>query len=157
MISFLRIPDHYQLRRHFRAGLRSQLLELISTRDLEKEIHGILVNGIRTFPRARPLKMVRIFKNRFSSCATALEEIKRYRILLTSLGSDFVAHSEEFIVEYREKDQNHILLCGLQEYIEGTILNPWHLSDEGSLEHFYIPNSHTTKQEFTRHAVSDIR
>ena len=157
MINFLRIPGHYQLRRYFRAGLRSQLLELISTRDLEKEIHGILVSGIRRFPRANPLKMVRILKNRFSSCATALEEIKRYRTLLTFLGSDFVAQSEEFIVEHREKDQNHILLCGLQEYIEGTILDPWHLSGESSLEHFYIPNPETTTQEFTRQAVFDIK
>lgn len=157
MINFLKIPGHYQLRRHFRAGLRSQLLELISTRDLEKEIHGILVNGIRRFPRAKPLKMVRILKNRFSSCATALEEITRYRTLLAFLGSDFVAQSEEFIVEHHEKDQDHILLCGLQEYIEGTILDPWHLSDERSLEHFYTPNPGTTTQEFTRQATSDIK
>lgn len=157
MINFLRVPEHYHLRRHFRAGLRSQLLELIPNKDLEKETHGILANGIRTFPRARPIKMVRVLKNRFNSCAAALEEIKKYRVLLASLGSYFVAQSEEFIVEYREKNQNHILLCGLQEYIEGTTLNPWHLSDERSLEHFYISNPETTPKKFTRQAVSDIK
>lgn len=157
MINFLKIPEHYHLRRYFRAGLRSQLLELIPTGDLEKEVHGVLVNGIRTFPRAKPVKMVRILKNRFNSCATALEEIKKYRILLGSLGSGFVAQSEEFIVEYRERNQNYILLCGLQEYIEGTTLDPWHLSDERSLEHFYIPNPETSPKEFTRQAVYDIK
>lgn len=157
MINFLRVPEHYHLRRHFRAGLRSQLLELIPIKDLEKEVHGILVNGVRIFPRARPVKMIRILKNRFNSCTNALEEIKKYRILLDSLGSYFVAQSEEFIVEYGEKNQKHILLCGLQEYVEGTILDPWHLSNENSLGHFYTSHPKTTKEEFSRQAVSDIK
>lgn len=155
-ISFLRTPKGRQLRRHFRGGLRSHLFELIRTKDLDAEAYGTRINNILIFPRAKPLKMLRILRNRFNSPAMALEEIKKYRILLKFLGTDLVAASEEFIVEHHEQGLSQILLCGLQEYVEGTILDPWHLSGQDCLGHFYTPDPGTCAREFIQQAVSDI-
>jgi hypothetical protein len=111
---------------------------------------------MRIFPRARPVKMLRILRNRFNSPDMALEEIKKYRILLEFLGADLVAKSEEFIVEHREQGLPQILLCGLQEYVEGTILDPWHLTGEECLGHFYTPYPGISLRAFIQQAVSDI-
>lgn len=155
-VPFLRTPRGHHLRRHFRGGLRSHLFELIRTQDLDAEAQGIRVSNIRIFPRAKPVKMLRILRNRFDSPAMALAEIKKYRILLEFLGTDLVAKSEEFIVEHRERNLSQILLCGLQEYVEGTILDPWHLSGQNCLEHFYTQNPGTWAGAFIKQAVSDI-
>ncbi len=155
-IDFLRTPRGHHLRRHFRGGLRSHLFELICKQDLDAEHHGTRVNNMRIFPRAKPVKMLRILRNRFNSPDMALEEIKKYRILLEFLGADLVARSEEFIVEHREQGLSQILLCGLQEYVEGTILDPWHLSGEECLGHFYIPSPGISLKGFIRQALADI-
>lgn len=156
-INFLRKPLKHCLRRHFRAGLRSDLFELIRGEDIQAEHQGKIIDNIQKFPRAKPIKMLRVLKNRFDSLDQALEEIKKYRLLLKFLGSGLVARSEEFIVEYKKKDRSQILLCGLQEYIEGTILDPWHLTNQEALKHFYTPDPTVSARKFISQATTDIK
>jgi hypothetical protein len=74
---------------------------------------------------AKPLKMLRIFRTRFNSLKEAEEELKRVKIIEACLAPDHLARSDEFIVDYSRNGHGEILLCGLQEYVEGEILNPW--------------------------------
>lgn len=156
-LNFLRTPATVCFRRHFRGGLRSHLFELIRAEDLETEQTGTIIDNIRQFPRARPSRMLRVLRTRFDSLDQALGEIKKYRLLLKFLGPDLVARSEEFIVEYRKCGRREILLCGLQEYINGTILDPWHLAGREDLKHFYTPNATTPCHKFATRAAAMIK
>jgi hypothetical protein len=126
-LNFVRSGCPFEFRRHFRQGLRSHVMEVLRTEDLERERRGIADGGIRRFPDARPVKMLRIFKSRFSNLERALEEIRRLRIVEAYLPPDLMARSEEFLVTYRRGDESHLLLCGLQEYVTGEVLDPWNL------------------------------
>jgi len=154
---FLRKAPDKCFRRHFRKGLRSYLFEIITAEDLEIEEKGKIVQGIRQFPGAKPIKMVRILKKGFNCLNEALGEIEKYRILLKFLGPDLVAKSEEFIVNHRESGESIILLCGLQEYIEGSILDPWHLTGKNDLQHFYRPDSTLPCSDFILEASTSIK
>jgi hypothetical protein len=156
-LNFLRTPATCCFRRHFRGGLRSHIFELILTRDLKTEQTGEFKDNIRQYPRARPSRMLRVLRTRFDSLDQALGEIKKYRLLLKFLGSGLVAKSEEFIVEYQGCGQKQIMLCGLQEYIKGTILDPWHLAGKKALKHFYKPNATTPCHEFVTRAAKEIK
>jgi hypothetical protein len=95
--------------------------------------------GIRVFPRALPKKMLRIFMSRFKRFSEALAEARIYKLIEASLGAGHVAASSEFIVSYRrDGSRQEILLCGLQDYVAGEILDPWDLeggdSETGELE-----------------------
>ncbi len=124
-LNFVQSPGSYHFRRHYRMGLRSHIMEVIRPQDLEQEKKGIVIDGIRRFPKARPIKMLRIFRTKFSSLGEAKEEIKRVRLIQQNLLPEFVARSEEFLVDYKTEAGFEILLCGLQTYIEGEILDPW--------------------------------
>jgi len=124
-INFVRSPGSYYFRRHYRMGLRSHIMEVIRPQDLEQEKKGIIVAGVRHFPRARPMRILRIFRTRFNTLDEAKEEIKRVRLIQQCLLPEFVARSEEFLVSYRTEAGFEILLCGLQTYIKGEILDPW--------------------------------
>ncbi|MBI9090766.1 MAG: hypothetical protein JEZ12_16235 [Desulfobacterium sp.] len=156
-LNFLRTPATGCFRRHFRGGLRSHLFELIQAKDLEAEQTGKVIDNIRQFPRAMPSRMLRVLRTRFDSLDQALKEIEKYRLLLEILGPDLVARSEEFIVEYQGCGQKEILLCGLQEYIKGTILDPWHLAGRDALKHFYRPNATTPCHGFIARATREIK
>jgi hypothetical protein len=126
-LNFIRRPCPVLFRSHFRQGLRSHVMEVLTPEDVKREQGGIETDGVRKFPQARPLKMLRIFRSRFRTLTDALEEIRRLRIIETYLPPDLIARSEEFLVDYRPGAHKDVLLCGLQEYVAGNILDPWAL------------------------------
>ena len=124
-LNFVRDPGIYVYRRHYRAGLRSHIMEVLNPEDVKQEIKGVTIDGLKWFPLAKPLKMLRIFRRRFDNLKEAEEELKRVKIIESYLAPDHLARSGEFVVDYSRNGQSEILLCGLQEYVEGEILNPW--------------------------------
>ena len=125
-LNFIQPTDKLFFRRHYRHGLRSHIMEVLNVRDRRLENQGRIEDGVRVFPRARPLKMLRLFRRRFDSDDQAVDEIRRLQILDRYLSSDFYAPSDEFIVDYYGPEGFTIMLCGLQEYIPGEDLDPWH-------------------------------
>ena len=117
--------------------MRSHVFEVLNTEDFLKETSGEIINGICLYPRAIPQYMLRILRTRFSTLQETLYEIKRYNLVLNFLGPECIAISNEFIVAYTGTGQSEIVLCGLQEYVEGAILDPWGLVGEAPLEIFY--------------------
>jgi hypothetical protein len=133
-LNFIRDTGDYVFRRHHLNGLRSHIMELLTSDDVIKETEGVIVNGIQRFPIAKPLKMLRIFRKRFSGFEEILDEIRRFQIVGRYLSSFHLAMSEEFIVDYRMGKNRDILLCGLQEYVEGECLDPWTVQKNNCLE-----------------------
>jgi hypothetical protein len=84
-----------------------------------------------------PLKMLRIFRSKFDSLTDVFEEIRRFKIIQKYLPSNFYAKSEEFIVDYIWNGNRDLLLCGLQEYVAGEILNPWETMGINQLENLF--------------------
>lgn len=142
-LNFIKGSGPYLFRRYYRSGLRSLIFEVLSAGDVEKETEGEIMDGIRLFPRARPRKMFRILRNRFASKEAVLTEIQKYRVLLNHLGPDLIAASEEFMVDYALRGKREIVLCGLQEYVEGEILDPWRLSIKAPLKDAFTSLSGT--------------
>ncbi len=125
-LNFMRPPDNIFYRRHYRHGLRSHIMEVLDAHDRRLETEGLLKDGVRFFPRARPRKMLRLFRRRFDSPGQAVDEIHRLQVLDRYLSPAFYAPSDEFIVDYRGPEGYSIMLCGLQEYVSGEDLDPWH-------------------------------
>lgn len=136
-LNFVRNTAPYVFRRHYRTGLRSHIMELLEKGDLDSEREGVMVDGIRWFPGARPLKMLRIFRTRFLDLAGALQELRRVRIVLEYLAPDHVARSDEFLVSYSCGGRWDMILCGLQEYVHGEILDPWSPMSRQHLEELF--------------------
>lgn len=132
-LNFIKPYGNYFFRRHFRQGLRSHVMEMIRLDDLRKESKGIVVDGLRRFPRATPVKIFRMFRTRLDSLDSAVQEIKRVKIMEDFLAPEGMAKSTEFVVDYNGPDGWHILLCGLQEYVSGEIVNPWTLLDRETM------------------------
>jgi len=124
-LNFVRNPCRYAFRRHYRAGLRSHLMEVLEPEDLDREKKGTCVDGWWVFPRAVPVKMLRIFRRRFASLAEANEEIQRVKTVVLYLAPEHIAQPSEFLVDYAMDGKREILLAGLQEYIRGEVLEPW--------------------------------
>lgn len=124
-LNFIRNPGRYLFRRHYRTGLRSHLMEVLNPGDVEREKRGVIVNGLRMFPRAIPLKMLRILRRRFNSLSEAREELRRVKIVESYLAPDHIARPTEFLVHYAGPRKWEILLAGLQEYVPGEVLEPW--------------------------------
>jgi hypothetical protein len=118
-------------------------MELLDPDDVIKQNSGEIINGILFFPWAMPLKMLRIFKTKFDSLTEVFEEIRKVKIIEKYLPSDAYAKSEEFIVDYMWNGNRDVILCGLQEYIAGEILNPWETTGMNQLTIFFagISNS----------------
>jgi hypothetical protein len=133
-LNFIRDTGNYVFRRHHLNGLRSHIMEVLAIEDVKKETQGVIVNGIQRFPMAKPVKMLRIFRKRFSGFEEILDEIRRFQIVGKYLSSIHLAMSEEFIVDYRMGKNRDILLCGLQEYVEGECLDPWTVQKNNCLE-----------------------
>jgi hypothetical protein len=129
-LNFVRAPGIYVYRRHYRAGLRSHIMQVLLREEIDRERTGDLENGVRRFPKARPLKMLRIFRTRFMNLREAEEELARFKIIETYLAPFHVARSNEFLVDFTSRGQKEPLLCGLQEYVEGETLNPWNRLDD---------------------------
>jgi len=90
-LNFIRGQGDFLFRRHYRMGLRSHIMEVLKPADVTVEKSGIIKDGLRWFPKATPLKMLRIFRTRFDTVQGRYE----------------------------------LLLCGLQEYVDGEVLDPW--------------------------------
>jgi hypothetical protein len=136
-LNFIKDSTPYVFRRHHRQGLRSHVMEVLFKQDITREIKGVEMDGIKWFPRARPLKMLRIFRKRFHDFKEAFREIIRLRIIETYLAPNHMALSNEFFVDYPHAEAYNILLCGLQEFIGGELLDPW-----GYLGREYLLNIH---------------
>lgn len=124
-LNFVRKPGTYFFRRHYKQGLRSHVMEVLQRDDVERERTGVVIEGVRWFPKARPIKMLRIFRAKFNGLDQALEEVKRVKIIEKYLAPDHVASSDEFLVDYTMDGKRDFILCGLQEAVEGEILDPW--------------------------------
>jgi hypothetical protein len=136
-LNFIRKPARYVFRRHYRVGLRSHIMEVLRPEDVAREREGITVDGVTWFPRARPLRMLRIFRTRFRNLTDAEAEVRRVKAIEIYLDPDHLARSEEFLVDYVQGERRETLLCGLQEFVEGEILEPWSGLDRESLVTLY--------------------
>ena len=132
-LNFVREPAVYIYRRHYRQGLRSHILEVLSPEDVANEKNGVIIDGAKWYPRAEPLKMLRIFRTRFQNLRQAKEEVERVKMIESYLAPDNFAKSDEFLVAYELNGKREILLCGLQEYVKGAILDPWDQLDDSHL------------------------
>jgi hypothetical protein len=126
-LNFIRDSDIYVFRRHYRQGLRSHIMEVLKSMDVARERTGIEIDGIKWFPRAKPTRMLRIFRTKFKRLEEAIEEIGTVKIIEKYLGPNHIAASNEFLVDYMVRGKRDFLLCGLQEYVEGEVLDPWGL------------------------------
>jgi hypothetical protein len=124
-LNFIRSSPSWVFRRHYRQGLRSHIMEILHPCDVQKEQTGVLVDGIRLFPKATPTKMFRIFRARLQTLAKVMQEIERVKLVERYLAPDFMATSTECIVDYQRPDGRDLLLCGFQEYVKGEVLDPW--------------------------------
>lgn len=124
-LNFIRDPGTYVYRRHYRQGMRSHIMEVLDPKDVENETKGIVIDGLKLYPRAQPLNMLRIFRTRFNALKNAEEEVRRVKTIETYLAPDNLARSSEFIVDYIRQGKREFLLCGLQEYVKGAVLDPW--------------------------------
>ena len=135
-LNFIRDSQSYRFRKYYRQGLRSHIYEVLSADEVLKETKGEIIDGVRWFPRAAPKHVLRIMRTRFRTLNQVLDEIKKYDLVLKFLGPDLIARSDEFIVEYTGTRKSEIILCGLQEYVEGAILDPWGLYGQDPLNTF---------------------
>lgn len=126
-LNFIKADGSFVFRRHFRQGLRSHVMELLRPEDIELERAGTMVNGTRWFPKAKPYRIFRVFKTRLSTLESALKEIGRVKLVEKYLAPSYMARSDEFVVDYEGPDGRSLMLCGLQRYIEGEILDPWRI------------------------------
>ena len=124
-LNFIRKPGAYEFRKYHKQGLRSHIMEVLDPEDVLKQNKGEVADGIRIFPWAKPLKILRIFRTKFWSAKEVFEEIKKLKIVEKYLPDDSYAKSDEFIVDYIWNNNRDFILCGLQEYVEGEVLNPW--------------------------------
>jgi hypothetical protein len=129
-LNFIRRSVPHVFRQYHKQGLRSHIMEVLNPDDVLKQNKGEVIDGTRFFPWADPLKMLRIFRTKFDSLEDALDEIRKLKIVETYLPPDSYAKSHEFIVDYIRNGTRDIILCGLQEYVDGEVLNPWDLADE---------------------------
>ena len=124
-LNFIRDPSIFVFRRHYRQGLRSHIMEVLKRMDVARERDGIEIDGVKWFPRAKPTKMLRLFRKKFKRLEEAIEEIGTVKIIEKYLGPNHIAASNEFLVDYVVRGRRDFVLCGLQEYVEGEVLDPW--------------------------------
>jgi len=144
-LNFIQDSGQYVYRRHFRNGLRSHIMEVLDAEQVGQETRGKMVAGVRLFPKANPLKMLRIFRTRLLSISQALNEIVKLRVIETFLTPDQFAGSSEFIVDYNAPAGPDMLLCGLQEFVQGRKLDPWRLKSGGIFQIY--PDKDTRAQK----------
>jgi len=143
------ISDHspYIFRRHHRQGLRSHILEVLRRTDVDRERSGIVVDGLRWFPKAEPVRVFRVFRTRLNTLDRALHEIRRVKIVERYLAPGFMARSSEIIVEYMGPSGREPLLCGFQAYVKGEIVDPWSILGLNSLADSLFDSLQTTMDD----------
>ncbi len=125
-LNFIQTDGPFVFRRYYRNGLRSHVMAVLLAADVEKETKGVVVNGVRWFPKACPVKMLRLFRRRFEHFEAVFEEIRRVKIIEAHLSMEHMARSNEFVAEYHVSGKTDIFLGGLQEFVLGEEVNPWH-------------------------------
>jgi hypothetical protein len=144
-LNFVNPSPPYVFRRHHRQGLRSHVMEVLHPADLALETDGAMIDGVRHFPKATPRRIFRLFRTRLQSARKALTEIERVKIVEEYLAPDYLARSNEFIVDYQGPEGKELMLCGLQEYVPGKIVDPWNLlQDERFMNDLYNSLCKTT-------------
>lgn len=108
-------------------------MEVLDPKDVENETKGIVIDGLKLYPRAQPLNMLRIFRTRFNALKNAEEEVRRVKTIETYLAPDNLARSNEFLVDYIRQGKRELILCGLQEYVKGAALEPWSHLDKDQM------------------------
>lgn len=156
-LNFIRNDGLFVFRRHFRQGLRSHIMEVLNQADVQIENTGTVIDGARWFPRARPTNMLRIFRTRLSSLESALAEIERVKAVVAYLGSDHIAESSEFIVDYHGPQGTTIMLCGFQTYVAGELLDPWSLLEGEHLLSDLYASLHGAEERSREHQDRWIR
>lgn len=151
-LNFIKNPGAYFFRRHFRQGLRSHIMEVLTPSDVALERWGTPAGGVRRYPKAMPRKIFRIFRARLKTVEKALDEIARVKIAERYLAPFHIAKSDEFIVDYLGPDGYDLMLCGLQTYEAGEILDPWSTLDQRSL----LSNIHRTLRAGSQQAVPEL-
>jgi len=124
-LNFIRSAVPFVFRPHRRQGLRSHVVEVLDPAAVARETRGQCRNGLRWFPMATPLRILRIFRRSLERLEQVRDETARLRIMEHYLGRDHLALSQEFVVSYRRADRYDLLLCGLQEFVAGRDLDPW--------------------------------
>lgn len=152
-LNFISSSLPFIFRKHYRQGLRSHILELLDPIDVATELSGTIIDGIRKFPKATPRNMFRIFRTRLKTLEQAWAEIERVKLVHHYLAPEFIAHSHECIVEYHGPHGSELMLCGLQEYIAGEIIDPWSILDTTSL----LPSIYTTMHGKKAMALTENR
>lgn len=157
-LNFIKDSPNLYFRRYYRQGLRSHIFEVLSVDSVLKETEGEVIDGVRWFPRAVPKRVLRIMRTRFRTLEQVLDEIKKYTLVLKFLGPDLIARSNEFIVEYTGSEKSKIVLCGLQEFVEGAILDPWGLFGQDPLKTLYLSRFHgrNSEKSWMENAVESI-
>ena len=89
-LNFIRDSAIFVFRRHYRQGLRSHIMEVLKRMDVARERTGIEIDGVKWFPRAKPNKMLRIFRTKFKKLEEAIEEIGTVKIIEKYLGSNHI-------------------------------------------------------------------
>ena len=138
-LNFIRKPSAYVFRKYHKQGLRSHIMEVLDPVDVLKQNNGEIIDEIRIYPWAEPLKMLRIFRTKFFSTKEVFEEIIKLKIVEKYLPQDSYAKSDEFIVDYIWNKNRDFILCGLQEYVEGEVLNPWDPISRHQLAGLFTP------------------
>jgi hypothetical protein len=137
-LNFVRPNTPYLFRRHYRTGLRSHIMAVVRQQDAALEREGIVSEGLRVYPKARPVKMLRIFRRRFSGLSQAEEELRGVKIVEGYLAPDYMAVSDEFLAELKTERGTEMILCGLQEFVEGEMIDPWGSVDDESIAKLMI-------------------
>ena len=101
------------------------------------ETDGVMRDGVRWFPAARPIKMLRIFRQKFEALESAQAEMRTFKILARHLPVATYAASSEFLADYWVGSRYSAVLCGLQEYVTGQILDLWQLPTDGGLQRLH--------------------
>ena len=136
-LNFIRKSCSYVFRKYHKQGLRSHIMEVLDPKEVFKQKKGEVVDGIRIFPWAEPIKILRIFRTKFSCIEDVSTETKTLKIIEKYLPKDSYAKSDEFIADYFLNNTKDFILCGLQEYVEGEVLNPWDPISETQLVDFW--------------------
>jgi hypothetical protein len=132
-LNFVNEAAPFVFRKHHRQGLRSHIMEILDPVDVKIERSGMVIDGVRCFPRARPRRMFRLFRSRLKTLDRALNEIGRVKIVEQYLAPNFMATSVECIVDYHGPKGWDLMLCGFQEYVQGEVLDPWSILGKAEL------------------------
>jgi len=155
-LNFILNRRRYVFRRHYRQGLRSHIIEVLDPAHVEAESQGFLRNGIRWYPKAIPLKMLRIFRLRFSRIEEVFDETRKLRIVEQYLGPKFLAVSSEFVVDYIGPDKRDFILCGLQDFVKGRGLDPWQPFNEIEKGNFHLRSNDFSNEEIEKETMTVI-